>query len=604
MCGFRNEADRATLTLAVEPRTRVACSIGNTDFGRGFHFAWLRKPATCGTNSSRTTGLSGALAFIGLTVLAVACAKPATVRPQSVATHDDAATTDAQIGAPDGDEIAAVPDGDAEGPAEDVSTAPDGAEVLAEDSMSEVDAMATEMSAPCPACDDGNPCTTDLCPSGSCSHGNADGLACDDDDLCTENDACHGGVCAGLPLAWQVQWPAELVGGHSVTDLAPGPDQGWYLTDVVTPAGENVQWRIVRLDVLHKEVWAKVFGPPLRSVTRTTAGVAAILNATGGSLVVFLDAAGKQLGQYPVPMHAMALLADGADVIVAGTDKSIEPTAVMVSRLTATGVLGASAVMPSSPAQVSLAPGPGGTVKVGVRETQAANVFRVYSLDAKLAKVQEDVWQLPSGHVAKEAHLVWTPGVGYAVTGYLDSVFVYPVKPLAYGCFVAMPGQDGKLAWIQPIEPAANDFAIPVPSVAVRLAGGDVEAIHGAVRVRFAVDGSLRWSRGYNNGGVNQAMPGAIGHGSAVGNGVVTVAQGLFDNASLYNRLARSDAFGNLTCLESGPCADKPASYCADNDPCTSDRCDAVHGGCWHDPLQEGAPCKPGMSCKAGSCKP
>jgi hypothetical protein len=47
-------------------------------------------------------------------------------------------------------------------------------------------------------CDDGNPCTTDACTSGTCSNpaGN-DGGSCDDDQSCTSNDECIGGSCVG-----------------------------------------------------------------------------------------------------------------------------------------------------------------------------------------------------------------------------------------------------------------------------------------------------------------------------------------------------------------------------------------------------------------------
>ena len=50
-------------------------------------------------------------------------------------------------------------------------------------------------------CNDWNPCTQDLCePMTGCSHAPADGVACDDDDPCTIDDACTGGVCAaGAP---------------------------------------------------------------------------------------------------------------------------------------------------------------------------------------------------------------------------------------------------------------------------------------------------------------------------------------------------------------------------------------------------------------------
>ncbi len=47
------------------------------------------------------------------------------------------------------------------------------------------------------ACDDGNPCTDDVCrPSGSCAHTPNIAL-CDDGDACTTFDRCVGGVCVG-----------------------------------------------------------------------------------------------------------------------------------------------------------------------------------------------------------------------------------------------------------------------------------------------------------------------------------------------------------------------------------------------------------------------
>jgi MYXO-CTERM domain-containing protein len=52
-----------------------------------------------------------------------------------------------------------------------------------------------------PACDDGNPCTTDRCDValGCVSTDNTD--ACDDGDVCTASDVCGAGVCAGTTIA-------------------------------------------------------------------------------------------------------------------------------------------------------------------------------------------------------------------------------------------------------------------------------------------------------------------------------------------------------------------------------------------------------------------
>ncbi len=45
-------------------------------------------------------------------------------------------------------------------------------------------------------CNDGNPCTDDLCFIGDCQHTN-NTATCDDDDPCTVNDTCSNGACAG-----------------------------------------------------------------------------------------------------------------------------------------------------------------------------------------------------------------------------------------------------------------------------------------------------------------------------------------------------------------------------------------------------------------------
>ncbi|NOZ01228.1 MAG: hypothetical protein GXP54_04985 [Deltaproteobacteria bacterium] len=52
-----------------------------------------------------------------------------------------------------------------------------------------------------PNCDDGNPCTDDVCNQldGSCEYA-PNTLACDDDDDCTYQDLCDNGVCAGSKI--------------------------------------------------------------------------------------------------------------------------------------------------------------------------------------------------------------------------------------------------------------------------------------------------------------------------------------------------------------------------------------------------------------------
>jgi len=69
-------------------------------------------------------------------------------------------------------------------------------------------------------CDDGDPCTTDTCRDGICSHTNNTG-PCDDGNPCTTNDTCSGGTCMGtVPAAC----PAGCVCPYSPTNPGCNPN--------------------------------------------------------------------------------------------------------------------------------------------------------------------------------------------------------------------------------------------------------------------------------------------------------------------------------------------------------------------------------------------
>jgi hypothetical protein len=61
-------------------------------------------------------------------------------------------------------------------------------------------------------CSDGNACTSDACDqaSGLCTHGNANGSACDDGNPCTQGDVCSGGVCNSGAVILPAEVPATL----------------------------------------------------------------------------------------------------------------------------------------------------------------------------------------------------------------------------------------------------------------------------------------------------------------------------------------------------------------------------------------------------------
>ncbi len=68
-----------------------------------------------------------------------------------------------------------------------------------------------------PNCDDGIACTTDSCdPAVGCKHVN-NALTCDDGDACTQNDICGGGKCAGTAIVGCCVSTAQCDDGNPCT---------------------------------------------------------------------------------------------------------------------------------------------------------------------------------------------------------------------------------------------------------------------------------------------------------------------------------------------------------------------------------------------------
>lgn len=108
---------------------------------------------------------------------------------RTVYVHDDAACTAHDSGAPDVPSSIAIPD----------TAAPDVAKPLA-DAAPDVPPDVGPDAAPdiAPACDDGDPCTTDWQTGDICLH-KFSTAPCDDNNVCTDNDKCSAGKCAGKP---------------------------------------------------------------------------------------------------------------------------------------------------------------------------------------------------------------------------------------------------------------------------------------------------------------------------------------------------------------------------------------------------------------------
>jgi hypothetical protein len=67
-------------------------------------------------------------------------------------------------------------------------------------------------------CDDGNPCTTDVCDAQQGCRTTPNSNPCNDGQLCTNNDVCSDGECAGTPFV-----PPACSDGNACTDDACNP---------------------------------------------------------------------------------------------------------------------------------------------------------------------------------------------------------------------------------------------------------------------------------------------------------------------------------------------------------------------------------------------
>lgn len=118
----------------------------------------------------------------------------------NICTHPDLCMNAACSGAPlacdDGNEctqnLCGAADGCNNPPVVNATPCDDGSECSQGDQCTDGECLGNP-----PSCDDGNPCTTDICDNKKgCTYGNAvDGTACTDGDPCTGGDACVNGLC-------------------------------------------------------------------------------------------------------------------------------------------------------------------------------------------------------------------------------------------------------------------------------------------------------------------------------------------------------------------------------------------------------------------------
>ena len=423
-------------------------------------------------------------------------------------------------------------------------------------------------------CNDNDACTLDRCDSlhGGCWHQPLSATLCNDDNACT-SDTCNGGVCS-----------------HS--SINEGKPCAGACTGVCVQGQCAMTAGVGELDMT--QVTQNLALVPLPE------GVMA-LNALGKTLTLTTyDHRGKVLNNRP--LHPEMQFLDTAEVVPLTQNGQV---AVLLKTLFAIDALGISAQKASTGVHIA-------RMGDGLALLQANPVYpdqlQIWAWDAKL----KALWTQPLNEMTFVTGLLSTKsGVAlllgtyfstvvrtYTLTGGVDVfetselaqtpqayvanddvVLLGECTPLQKTCAIRV--HKGQALWkrtlqlpmlTQELHDRGDGTAL------VRLFDFSLVAIDSEANVLWTLPAPENW----------------------VANLIATSPSTTWwrgKSGSIFT----TDAWLNDTCEKSGPCLGKKTSDCSDGNPCTYDRCDAAHGGCFHPPVAEGTTCGVGV-CKGGVC--
>ncbi len=462
------------------------------------------------------------------------------------------------------------------------------------------------------SCNDGSACTTDSCgPATGCINAPLpDGTTCTDSAACTGGDACKGGQCIGKPKLWKVQFAADDA-DHPKRLVAL--DDG-YMSIGYT--GDSSPWEnfhkawFVRFDQYGKVLWQTTVGGE-----QETHAHSAAWQPNG---VVF---SGYQLGS---TKYATLLGLIDAQGVVQWSKENAGCASGYDSDLGNT-----LATLPSGFACISA------TKKYGVARfdhkgnllwdksfgpaTDTVRTLASHATGIVLAGQLGGYWGIPGADyrlstITAEGTLVWQATYPLAKPTFLSAVVAVGPATVAVGTIteslkyhghILYAGADGATIWertyAMPPNWAWAGMATPglggivvIGSIAKPEQKGGVGRY---IMVRES-NGNERWHT------VFEPPDAGLSFVTATDDGVTAVGSLKGSGSANFDGwLVHTDAFGNYSCANSGPCFAMKPTDCDDNNPCTYDQCDAAHNGCWNPKQPDSTQCGAGKVCKAGACQ-
>jgi hypothetical protein len=484
------------------------------------------------------------------------------------------------------------------------------------------------------ACTDGNACTTgDVCKNANCLAG-AKQVVCDDGNPCTDdvcapavgcqvsNNAAFGGCCDG---GSQKVWQTDVVIGAQAhaRDVAGALDGGVWATVGWNKTFGPLPWQVIRTDAAGKVLWNQTY--PLTS-TKDAAlrifalgdGSARVVGAglpTGQTqtdfVVAKLDAAGVMAWQVALDPGVVYYTGgeiatlDGKDHLILAGQAPIPPgkstppiwlgkvdaagTVVEQQTFEVPGVLHVGPVnATAATATATLIVGSGDNDVVG-ELSHPLTWLHAIGANAVAAWDKMEVLQVDGDHYGEAHAAAATLDGGWVVIG--QEQWTGPMH-----LWIWRLDASGNTVWEHHF---GGEFAGDALQILTTDDGGFTLYDQTVGKLRhIAKDGTLAWNHlivGANTGGVEaiSLLPGG---------GLAAASDFMFSSKTNTVRLQRLDAWGNTTCGTAGICATKTLTDCDDGNPCTADVC-ASASSCSGEALPI-PQCDDGDLCTLDTCVP